>query len=78
MDCWSDKLLQGYVVSLIAHYGPFDQYDWDFCQRKPQMFIWTDKMQKAFEQTKALMITDSLSAYPDHNTPFEIYTDTSD
>ncbi len=34
-------------------------------------------MQKAFEEMKALMTAEVLSAYSDHNKPFKIYTDTS-
>ena len=41
-------------------------------------FIWTPAMQDAFEATKALISVDTMSAYPDHNKKFEIYTDASD
>ena len=34
-------------------------------------------MQKAFDQMKALMATDLMCAYPDHNKLFKIYTDAS-
>ena len=35
-------------------------------------------MQEAFDKTKALIATDTMSAYPDHNEKFDIYTDASD
>jgi RNase H-like domain found in reverse transcriptase len=40
-------------------------------------FVWEDKHQQAFEQMKALIATDALLAYPNHNKLFDIETDTS-
>jgi hypothetical protein len=45
---------------------------------KPPPFQWTLEMQKAFNQMKALMAADVLSAYPSHSKTFHIFTDASD
>ena len=44
---------------------------------KKAKFKLTDKMQQAFDQIKSLMVIDVISAYPDHNKRFEMYTDLS-
>ncbi len=35
-------------------------------------------MQKAFDKMRLLMAADAHAAYPDHNKPFDVYTDASD
>ena len=39
---------------------------------------WTPEHQKAFERMKALIVTDAMLAFSDHNLPFHIHTDSSD
>ena len=41
-------------------------------------FDWTAEATKAFEKMKAILAMDVLTAYPDHNKPFHIFTDSSD
>ena len=41
-------------------------------------FIWENKHQQAFEKMKAIVSTNCLLRFPDHNLPFIIETDASD
>ena len=41
-------------------------------------FVWRQEHQKAFDAAEALIATETLMRYPDHNKPFHIYTDASD
>jgi hypothetical protein len=40
-------------------------------------FQWTTEMQEAFQNMKALLTADVLTAYPNHRIPFHIFTDAS-
>jgi hypothetical protein len=46
--------------------------------KKKAPIKWTDEMQKAFDKMRLLMAANALTAYPDHNTRFHVYTDASD
>ena len=41
-------------------------------------FQWNKEQDEVFKQMKALIATDVLMAYPDHNKPFKIKMDSSD
>ena len=42
------------------------------------IFEWDDKCQRAFDTMKATISVETLLAYPNHNLPFQVYTDSSD
>ena len=45
---------------------------------KKTKIVWTETLDKAFKQVKDILVQDCLMAYPNHNLPFKIYTDSSD
>jgi hypothetical protein len=75
---WNGQLLQGYVATQVAYLAPLTAKT--VAPKKGERhppFQWTPAMQKAFDQMKALMAAGVFCAYPDHNKPFHIFTDTS-
>jgi hypothetical protein len=45
---------------------------------KQGQFEWTADHQQAYERMKAVLALECMLRYPDHNSPFQIYTDASD
>ena len=45
---------------------------------KKRKIPWNEELDKAFNQVKAVLVQECLMVYPNHNLPFEIYTDSSD
>ena len=41
-------------------------------------FQWTERQQNAFNQMKAVIATETLLHYPNHNEPFQVFTNASD
>jgi hypothetical protein len=63
----------------VAHSRPHTQArDRSLWFEKCAPIPWTDEMQQAFDKMHALMAADALTAYPDHNKWFDIYTTASD
>jgi hypothetical protein len=83
------KLIPGFI-GMVNYYGVMWPCRWQILApltaktgapkkgEKPPPFQWTSEMQKAFDQMKTIMAADVLCAYPDHNKPFQIFTDASD
>jgi hypothetical protein len=46
--------------------------------KKGAKLDWTPELDTAFKRLMAVIAQDALMAYPDHNLPFKIYTDSSD
>jgi len=45
---------------------------------KKQPIEWTDELERCFKEVKAVIARDTLLQFPNHNLPFDIYTDASD
>jgi len=45
---------------------------------KKQPIEWTDELEQCFKEVKAVIARDTLLQFPNHNLPFDIYTDASD
>ena len=45
---------------------------------KTKVFVWGPDQQRAFDEMRALMASDAMLVFPDHNVPFDIETDASD
>lgn len=45
---------------------------------KSKTFIWGTEQEEAFQAMKAMIASETMLYYPDHNLPFHVYTDASD
>ena len=45
---------------------------------KKSKIVWNDELSKSFKQVRAVIVQDALMAYPNHNLPFGIHTDSPD
>ena len=45
---------------------------------KTKNFVWGEAQNRAFHEMRALLATDAILVYPDHNKPFEVESDASD
>lgn len=63
------------MASSFTHFGAI--YELAGLPKKAKI-TWDDELDKAFKQMQAVIAQDALTAYPDHNLPFDLYTDVSD
>ena len=69
---------QNDLIKLLSKYDTlFDGTLGKYPLRKGK-FVWEPRHQASFDQMKALIASQAMVNYPDHNIPFEIYTDASD
>ena len=45
---------------------------------KTKKFVWGPEQDRAFQEMRALLATDAVLAFPDHNLPFDVESDASD
>ncbi len=72
------KQLHGFIGMVNYYHDMWPHWAHILAKKVLKQVNLTPTMQKAFDQMKALMAQDVLCAYPNHNEPFEIYTDASD
>jgi len=66
------------VASSFTHFSPLTKHTGAPKKGEKQpKFNWTQEMQKAFDEMKALMTADVMCAYPNHYKSYHIYTDAS-
>ena len=61
-----------YVKNFAAIAGPLHALT-----KKDAIFHWSDEYQQAFDRLKTLLTTSSITAFPDFNLPFPLYTNAS-
>ena len=61
-----------YVKNFAAIAGPLHALT-----KKDAIFHWSDECQQAFDRLTTLLTTSPITAFPDFNLPFRLYTDTS-
>ena len=66
------------MASSFTHFSPLTKHTGAPKKGKKQpKFDWTQEMQKAFDEMKAVMTADVMCAYPNHYKSYHIYTDAS-
>jgi transposase InsO family protein len=58
--------------------SPFTKLQNGLEGNKKAPIVWTDELEKCFQEVKAVLARDALLAFPNHNEPFDVFTDSSD
>mmetsp|Transcript_27436 Transcript_27436/g.40868 ORF Transcript_27436/g.40868 Transcript_27436/m.40868 type:complete len:1328 (-) Transcript_27436:212-4195(-) len=58
--------------------SPFTKLQNNLTKNKRAPIEWTDELEKCFKEVRAVIARDALLAFPNHNEPFDVFTDASD
>jgi len=58
--------------------SPFTKLQNGLDGNKKAPIVWTEELEKCFQEVKAVVARDALLAFPNHNEPFDVFTDSSD